>query len=96
MHHFADDGAGANYRDLDHQVVKPLRLHPRQRRHLRAALDLEHADRVGAPEHRVHAGVVGRKMREVDLDAFVRADHRDRLLQRGQHPEPEQIDLDNA
>ena len=35
-------------------------------------------------------------MREIDLDSFVRADHRDRLFQRGQHPESEQIDLDDA
>ena len=96
MHHFADDRAGANYRDLDHQVVKSLRLHPRQRRHLRAALDLKNADGIRAPEHRVHVGIVGRQMREIDLDALVRADHRNRLLQRGEHPEPEQIDLDDA
>src|SRR5260370_40978339 len=41
MDHAADDRPGTDYRDLDHEVVKMLRLHPRQRRHLRAALDLE-------------------------------------------------------
>ena len=35
-------------------------------------------------------------MREVDLDALVRADHRDRLLDRVQHAEAEQVDLDDA
>ena len=96
MDHFADDRAGADYRDLDHQVVKSLGLHPRQRRHLRAALDLENADGIGAPQHCVHSGIVWRQMREIDFDALMRANHRDRLFQRRQHPEAEQIDLDDA
>jgi hypothetical protein len=40
-------GPGADDRDLDHQVVEAARLQPRQHGHLRARLDLEHADRVG-------------------------------------------------
>ncbi len=41
MHHVALDRAGPDDRDLDHHIVETFRLHPRQRRHLRAALDLE-------------------------------------------------------
>ena len=48
MHQIALDRAGPNDGDFDHHVVKAFRLHPRQRGHLRAAFDLEHADRVGA------------------------------------------------
>ncbi len=96
MDHFADNWPGPDYRDFDHQIVKPLGLHSRQGCHLRAALDLENADRVGAPKHRVHRGIVGWKMRQIDLDALVRADHRDCLFQRGQHPESEQINLDDT
>ena len=45
---------------------------------------------------RVDRRVVGREMREVDLDALVLADERDRLLERRQHAEAEQVDLDEA
>ena len=55
MHHVALDRPGTDDRDLDHEVVELLRLQPRQHRHLRARLDLEHADRVGAADHVVDA-----------------------------------------
>ena len=48
MHHAALDRARAHDRDLDDEVVEARGLQPRQHRHLRARLDLEHADRVGA------------------------------------------------
>src|ERR1044072_6846199 len=47
MHHIALDRSGPNDRDLDHHVVKKFRFHPRQRRHLRLALDLKYTDGVG-------------------------------------------------
>src|SRR5690606_41507346 len=47
-------------RHLDHQVVERLRLQPRQHRHLRARLDLEHANGVGAADHVPGRLVVGR------------------------------------
>ena len=74
MHHLADDRAGADDRDLDDEVVEVRGLQPRERRHLRAALDLEDADRVGAAHHRVGLGVVGRELREIDRDALVARD----------------------
>ena len=67
-----------------------------RRRHLRAALDLEHADGVGLVQHFVDALVVLRQMREIDVDAFVRADERDHFLDRREHAEAEEIDLDDA
>ena len=60
MHHAALDRAGAHDRDLDDEVVEVRGLQARQHRHLRARLDLEHADRVGALDHRVDRGILGR------------------------------------
>jgi hypothetical protein len=94
MHHLSDDRTGPDDRDLDDEVVEMVGLHARERRHLRPALDLKDADRVGALEHRVDLRIVGRQMREVELDAVVRAHERDRLLERLHHAEAEQIDLD--
>ena len=61
VHHLPDDGARPDDGDLDHQIVEALGLHARQRRHLGAALDLEGADGVGAADHLVGGGVVGRE-----------------------------------
>ena len=47
IHHLANNGAGANDGDLHHDVVEPFRAQARQTRHLRAAFDLKHPDRVG-------------------------------------------------
>ena len=60
MHHVADDRPGADDGDLHDQVVEVRRLQPRQRRHLRARLDLEDADGVGLRQHLVDVGVIRR------------------------------------
>ena len=60
MHHAALDRPGAHDRDLDDEVVEARGLQARQHRLLRARLDLEHADGVGALDHRVDLGVLGR------------------------------------
>ncbi len=92
--HVAGDRPGADDRHLHHEVVEVLGAVARQRGHLRPALDLEDAGGVGAADHVVGLRVVGRQVREVDLDALVGADHGDRLLERGQHAEAEEVDLD--
>ncbi len=51
MHHVALDRPRPHDRDFDDEIVEALRLQPRQHRHLRAAFDLEHADRIGARQH---------------------------------------------
>src|ERR1700754_86734 len=51
MDHVALDRAWPHDRDLDHQVVKGPRLDARKHRHLRTALDLEGAERVGLTDH---------------------------------------------
>ena len=58
MDHVALDRAGADDRDLDDEIVEALRLQARQHRHLRAALDLEDADGVGAAEHAVDGRIL--------------------------------------
>ena len=65
MHHLPDDGAGADDGDLDDEIVEARRLEPRQRRHLRARLDLKDANGVRGPQHRVDR-VVLRQVREVE------------------------------
>ena len=94
--HLSHDRARADDGDLDHQVVEALGLEPRQGRHLRAALDLEGSNGVGALDHRVGLGVVRRQVGEVDLDVFVFAHEGDGVFQRGQHAEPQQVDLDDS
>ena len=64
--------------------------------HLRAALDLEHAGRVGVLDHLVGRRVVVGDPRQVDSLAAQFGDHRHRPLDRRQHPEPEQVDLQKA
>ena len=60
MHHAALDGAGAHKRHFDDQIVKAARFETRQHGHLRARLDLEDADGIGAAEHGVHLRILAR------------------------------------
>ncbi len=67
MHHVALDRPRAHDRDLDDEVIKFVRLEPRQHRHLGAALDLEYADRIGARQHAVDLGLLRRNSRQREL-----------------------------
>ena len=51
VHHFADDGAGADDGDLDDEVVEAAGGVAGDGGHLGAGFDLEHADGVGAAEN---------------------------------------------
>ncbi len=57
MHHVALDRARPHDCNLDDEIVEFFRLEPRQHGRLRAALDLEHAERIGALQHAVDRGV---------------------------------------
>ena len=94
--HAADDRARADDRDLHDEVVELPRRVARQRGHLRPALDLEDAHRVRLVHHPVDLGIVRGQVREIDLDLFVRPDHRDRLFERREHAEAQEIHLDDA
>ena len=95
MHHVARDRAGTNDRHLHDQVVEAGRADTRQGGHLGAALDLEHADRVGALDHAVGLGIVRRDPGEIERTA-ARPDDGGRFLQRRHHAQAQQVHLDNA
>jgi hypothetical protein len=58
VHHLPDDRPRPDDRHLHDDVVEHHRLQARQRRHLRARLDLEDANRVGLAQHPVHGGIL--------------------------------------
>ena len=87
-------GPGPDERDLDREVVDRLGLRAQQALHLRAALDLERADGVGRLDLGEHGRVVERDAREVDRRAVELRDPVDALLDAREHPEPEQVDLE--
>ena len=95
VHRAALDRPGPDERDLHHQVVEVLGPQAGQRGHLRPALHLEHADRVGRAEQRVDLGLLG-DGGEIHLDLLVLADQVDREVQHREHPEPEQVELHEA
>ncbi len=86
MHHVALDRPRPDDRDLDHDVVKTFRLHPRQRRHLRPALDLENADRVGLLHQLESRRVILREVREIERPAAF-ATELERVLHHRHHAE---------
>jgi hypothetical protein len=93
MDHVALDRARSDDRDLDDEIVERPRLHPRQHRHLRSALDLEGTERIGLPNHRVGAGVFGRNGRKIEFDAFGFGQEIEGALHAGEHAERQAIDL---
>ena len=86
------DGAGADERHLDHQVVERAGPQAGQRGHLGPGLDLEHPDGVGLADHVVHVVVLG-ELRQVDALAVVLFDEVERLVQGTQHAEAQQVEL---
>ena len=96
MHHVALDRPRTHDRDLDDEIVEFFRLQPRQHRHLRAALDLEHADRVGALDHLIDASLLGRNGAERQRQSVVLVEEIQALAQRRQHAEREHVDLQYA
>ena len=89
-------GPGPDERDLDGEVVEVLRARAQQALHLRAALDLEVADGVGALDLLVDRRVVERDPREVDRLAAQVGDLDDAVLDRREHAQAEQVDLQEA
>ena len=90
------DRPGPDERDLDGEVVEVLGLRAQQALHLGPALDLEEADGVGGLDLGVDGGVVERDAGEVDRLGMEARDQVDGLLDGGEHPEAEQVDLEEA
>ncbi len=96
MHHAALNGARPHDGDFNHEIVKAPWLQARQHRHLRPALDLENADRVGAADHIVGRGVFGRNRGQRPVDSVMLGDQIEGLVNGRQHAEGEAIHLENA
>ena len=90
------DRPGPDERDLHHDVLERLGPRAQDALHLRAALDLKRADGVGLLDLRVDLLVVERDAREIDRLIAQERDLLDALLDRREHPQPEQVDLEEA
>ena len=90
------DRPRAHDRHLDGEVVEVLGARAPQRAHLRAALDLEDAGGLGLLDGLEGGRVVVGDAREVDPLAPARGDELDAALDRREHPQPEQVDLQEA
>ena len=88
------DRAGPDDRHLDHQVVEVLRARARQRLHLRARLDLEDAHGVGRLDHPEDVRDVLGQPVEVDVDGAVGLDVAQGIVDRAEHAQAEQVELD--
>ncbi len=75
---------------------KSAGLEPRQHAHLRAALDLEDADRIGVAEHVVDIILVRRHAGEGVAPAVVLIEQIEGTADAAQHAEAEHIDLEDA
>ena len=95
MHHVTLDRPRPDDRDFNHHIVKTCRLHPRQRRHLRAALDLKNADRIGPLHHLVSWPVILRDVREIERPPAFAAKLKGVLHDR-HHAETKQIHFHNS
>ena len=97
MHHVALDRPGANDGHFDHQVVEGFGLEPRQHGHLRPGFDLEHANGVGAADHRVGRLVLGGNAGDgPGLLLTVATDQVEAATQRAEHAQGEDIHLEQA
>ena len=85
--------AGSHERHLHGEVIDRFWLRAQQTLHLSTALDLEVADGVGPLDLVVDGGVVERDSGEVDRLSAEAGDLVDAILDRGEHPQTEQIDL---
>ncbi len=88
MHHAALDRPGPHDRHLDHQIEEASRTQPRQHRHLRARLDLEHAHGVGRLDHRVGGRILGRNVGHREVFAGAGAEPRGLRIGRVKTMEP--------
>ena len=95
VHHFADDGAGADDGYLHDEIVEADGRVVGDGGHLRAAFHLEHAYGVGLAEGFVDERIF-RQRGEIDFFFVVARDELDAVLQHGHHAQAEQVDLDEA
>jgi len=90
------DRAGADQGDLDGEVIEVAWLGAGKYLHLRPALDLKDAGRLRRADRDEGLLVIERNAREVDRFAAHALDLDHRALYRREHPEPEEVDLQQA
>ena len=95
MHHIPLDRPRPDDGHFDHHIIKTFRLHPRQRGHLGAALDLKDPDRVGFLHDFESRGVVLRNVGKIDRASAFTADLKG-VLHHRHHPESEKVDFHDA
>ena len=93
VHGTALDGAGADERDLHHEVEEAARFEPRQRGQLRAGLHLEDADGIGAAKHVIDRGFGQVELPQAHLATGGGAHGIDHVVQRLQHAETQQVEF---
>ncbi|KWV86540.1 hypothetical protein PFLmoz3_03973 [Pseudomonas fluorescens] len=96
MHHAALDRPGAHNGDLDHQVIKRLRLEPGQHRHLRPRLDLEHTDGVGLADHGVGGRVFLGNRGQAQVPVAMSAQQIEAAADRAEHAQGKDVHLEQT
>ena len=88
--------AGAVEREDGGDVLEVVRLHRSQQRAHRAAVELEHAERVAAGEQLVGLAVVEAERLELDRLAAVGLDVGEAVVEDGEVAQPEEVHLQQA
>ena len=96
MHHIALNGAGADNRNLDHQIIEITWPHAGQEIHLRTRFHLKHAHAVGLAQHIVNTRIFRRQRGEGIVALVVHFQQIERLADTGQHAQRKHIDLEDA
>ena len=96
MHRLALNRPRPHERHLHREIVDRLGPRAQQALHLRAALDLEGADRVRPLDLREHVDVIEWNPGEIDRRAVCLGDLLHALLDGREHAETEQVDLEKA
>ena len=96
MHGAAEDRARPHECDLDGQIIEALGPRSAKHLHLRTALDLKDAGRLRRLDRAIDRVVVVGNAGQVDLLAPHARDLVDAALDRREHPQSEQVDLQKA
>ena len=96
MHHVALDRAGTDDGDFDHEVIEGARPQARQHVDLGAGFHLKDADAVALAEHRIDARILLRDGGQRPVVAVMRPDQVEAFADAGQHPQRQDIDLEDA
>ena len=96
MHHVALNRPRPHDRHLDHEIVEAGGFEPWQHAHLRPALDLKHAHRVGPRDHLVDGRVFRGHGGEREIGPAGILHEVERPMDRREHAEGEAVDLQDA